>query len=450
MPLPKAIADFFSRKPPIDKEQTGIQALRTTGTAVNLIGSQSSAIYATYRIIRKHPTVAIGRTLAVAPILSAEWSVEAGEDAPNGAQEFIADQFLEARQPLLRDALLFGYIDYGFQSFEKVFEETDDGRIGIRKFKPLLPDITHLRVDKDTGAFDGVRQGEVILPVEHTLLYSFAVEGTNWGGVPLLENVRKTWTEWEQANAGAVKYDRKVAGSHLVVHYPPGQSTDVNGSTVDNVDIAKRIMDSLEAAGSVAIPQTVASFASDLNRENAGWDISLLQDSGGRQPTFIDRLRYLDSLILRGLILPERIALEGQHGTLAEAGEHADLAMNNAELVHEQVTRTTNWHAVDQLLALNWGDEARGTVKLVASPIQDSKRLFLTEVYKAVLANPSGFLEEFGELDTSSLRESLGVPSLDEGDDRRSDPIAIEGVDASDPDAATARRVLQVVGEEAE
>jgi len=381
--------------------------------------------------------------------LAAEWSIEAGEDAPDGAQDFIADQFLEARQPLLRDALLFGYIDYGFQSFEKVFEETDDGRIGIRKFKPLLPDITHLRVDQATGAFDGVRQGEVILPVEHTLLYSFAIEGTNWGGVPLLENVRKTWIEWEQANAGAVKYDRKVAGSHLVVHYPPGQSTDVEGAKIDNVVIAQRIMDSLEAAGSVAIPKPEA-VASDLNCENAGWDISMLQDSGGRQPTFIDRLRYLDSLILRGLILPERIALEGQHGTLAEAGEHADLAMTNAELVHEQVTRITNWHAVDQLLAINWGDAARGTVKLIPSPIQDSKRLFLSAVYKAVLANPSGFLEEFGEMDTSSLRHSLGVPSLEEGDDRRSDPMAIDGVDPNDPDAATARRVLQAVGEEAE
>jgi hypothetical protein len=386
--------------------------------------------------------------LAVTPILAAEWVIEADEDAPSDAREFIDEQFMEKRQPLLQPALLHGYVDFGFQPFEKVFEATTEGRVGLRKIKPLIQDHTKIQVDDQTGAFEGFRQGGEALAVEYCLLYSFGVEGTNWGGQPLLENIRETWWDWKQANDGAVRYDRKVAGSHFVVHFPKGVSEDITGQEVDNSEIANTILASLESSGGIAIPRTVAAYVSDLSKDEPAWVIEILSDGGGQQPTFIDRLQYLDVNLIRGLILPERAVLEGKHGTLAEAGEHGDLALTNAELLHEQVTRTTNWYAVDQLLAINWGDEARGTVRLVAAPIQDTKRAFLREVYKHVLTDPSGFLEEFGALDTEALRDALGVPSLDEGD-RPDEPevVPVEGVDANDPDAEIARGVFQAVGE---
>jgi hypothetical protein len=65
----------------------------------------------------------------------------------------------------------------------------------------------------------------------------------------LLENVREAWNDWRKANEVAARYDRKIAGAYLLLHYPSfGQGIDQNGAKLDNVYLAQRILDKLEAA----------------------------------------------------------------------------------------------------------------------------------------------------------------------------------------------------------
>lgn len=427
-------------------EQTRRQVATTFGLR-GLGGAKLPASYATYRKIRKHPTVALARAVAVAPIVAADWSIEADDDAPDEWVAFIKEQFMPIREPFLETTLLGG-IDFGHQCWEKVFA-FKGGRFELRKLKPLLPDLTEIVVAEDSGAFVGFRQGNIEVPLEKSLLVSFRVEGTQWLGEPLLENVRETWNQWVEANSGAARYDRKVSGSHFVVRYPDGSCTDASGQEVSCTDMAQRLLTTLESSGSIAVPDSVASYVGELNQQQHGWSISILEDNGGRQPTFVERLVYLDKLICRALLVPERSVLEGQHGTLAEADSHADFALVSADLTHRAVVRTLNWHAVDQVLALNFGDEARGKVRLVASPILDAKLTFLREVYKAVLDNPSGFLQEFGLIDTDALKDSLGIPKAKEvasaGDDAAGG--ALPGVDAGNPMAATIRRLYRAAAD---
>ncbi len=86
------------------------------------------------------------------------------------------------------------------------------------------------------------------------MLVSFGGEGSNLFGEPLLENVREAWNDWRKANEVAARYDRKIAGAYLVLHYPSfGQGIDQNGAKLDNVYLAQRILDKLEGASGVAI-----------------------------------------------------------------------------------------------------------------------------------------------------------------------------------------------------
>lgn len=440
-------------------ELTGKQTVITTYGGLGALGSAQQplpASYDTYREIRKDPTIALARALSIAPILAAEWSVEADDKSPDGAvsigeaQEFIKQQFLPTRELFLERAL-FGGCDFGHQGFEKVFEYRD-GRIVLKKFKPLLQDLTELLVDEGTGAFAGFRQKKTDVPLSNCLLIPFRVEGTNWYGEPLLENAREPWNQKRKAAGGAERYDEKVAGAHWIVRYPIGETEDENGTAMDNALLAKKILDAVESSGSFAIPQDVAAFANELAMENAGWKIELLSDGGGRQPTFVTRLDYLDKQLTRALILPERSVLEGTYGTKAEAEAHGDLALTNAELTHDHVTRLVNWHAVDQLLALNFGDAWRGVVRLVASPIVDERLSFLKEVYTAVLTNPSGFLEEWGTLDTDSMKELLGVPKSEETETGAGglNILPIEGVEGDVKVAASIRRIYRGLGIETE
>ncbi len=427
-------------KTPAMGEHTGRQVVTGYGTSSLTGGKRLPASYETYRKMRKHPTIALARALSIAPIVAAEWSVEADEGVPDEVSGFLQKQFVTIRELLVETALLGG-IDFGHQAFEKVFA-VEGGRIVLRKLKPLLQDLTEILVTA-TGAFDGLKQKAVTLPLDNCLLIPFRVEGTDWYGTPLLENARERWNDWEDANKGAARYDRKVAGAHWVVRYPVGQSRDVQGSMRDNSELAQEILQTLEASGSIALADEVQAFVESMGGAKSQWQIDLLQDSGGRQPTFVDRLRYLDSLMARAMLIPERSVLEGQYGTKAEAGEQIDVALTEADLTHRHVTRLVNWHAVDQLLALNWGDAMRGKARLVAAPIRDAKLQFVREVYGAFLANPNGFLEESGQIDTDAIKDLLGVPKAAEvaqAGEARGGPGS-EGVDDRDPLAETIRRV---------
>lgn len=400
------------------KAQTVAMSGRVITTAgnllVNLLGKAAPASYATYRRMRKHPTIALARALSIAPIVSADWSVEKRDkDVPDDWVGFIRDQLMPIREPLLQGALEGG-CDFGHQPWEKIFALTNDGLIGLRKLKPLLHDITAIVVDRANGEFRGFKQtDDVLLPLENSLLIPFRVEGTAWHGEPLLENARLAWDDWLASNRGAKKYDEKIAGSHFVVHFPQGESEDQTGTMVANHVLAQTILDTLEASGSIAVPNIVAAYVAELSTDKEpAWEIEILSDSSPRQASFGDRMEYLDAQMARAMLIPERSVLQGRHGTQAEAGEHIDLALTHADLTHRYVTRLVNWHLVDQLLAINHGQAARGAVYLVAAPIRDAKLAFLREVYKAFLGDPTAFLKEFGLIDIAALRGMLGVPTI--------------------------------------
>jgi len=402
--------------PPIDTQELTkpqVTSYCTSGTLIDPLPKS----YATYRTIRQDPTIALGRALTAAPIMAGAWSVEAAEDAPEDAVALIDEIFVPLREMIMETAL-FGGIDFGWQGYEKIFklkfDESGQLRIVLSKLKPLLHDLTEIQVLATTGEFVGFKQTstdgtEVYLPLNKVLLVPFRVEGTQWHGQSLLEHARVSYNEWVEANAGAARYDKKIAGSHFVVYYPVGTSL-YNSAETSNAEIAKAVLQTLESSGSISVPQTVAEFVDQMNQEALQWKIEILEDRGGRQPTFIDRLRYLDVQKIRALLLPERAVLEGEFGTKAEAGVHANLALTNMELIDRHITRHINWHCVDQILELNFGLKMRSQVWLQAAPLEDRSLAYLRQIYQKLLENPSGFLEEYGTIDTVSLKDKLEVP----------------------------------------
>ena len=114
----------------------------------------------------------------------------------------------------------------------------------------------------------------------------------------------------------------------------------------------------------MAIGDVPSELAPGQDPNQTAWRLEVQGSAGGQQQGFVDRLRYLDSLKVRGMLLPERAILEGQHGTLAESQSQGDLALLQAELVHHHLTREINRQAVDPVLEANWGPAYRGKVRL--------------------------------------------------------------------------------------
>jgi hypothetical protein len=224
----------------------------------------------------------------------------------------------------------------------------------------------------------------------------------------------------------AARYDRKIAGAYLVLHYPSfGQGIDQNGAKLDNVYLAQRILDKLEAASGVAIGDVPSELAPGQDPNQTAWRLEVQGSAGGQQQGFVDRLRYLDSLKVRGMLLPERAILEGQHGTLAESQSQGDLALLQAELVHHHLTREINRQAVDPVLEANWGPAYRGKVRLEAAPLSDANQGFLRQLVTQVLADPKDFADLFHRADWSAIFDAVGLPQTKASSAAPSGPSAI-------------------------
>ena len=389
--------------------------------------------------------MALARELAVAPILAAEWTVERSKDAPEEWKTCIEDTFMPLRDEYLATALYYGDIDFGYQCWEKIIEPRD-GYLKITRLKQLLHDITEICIGHK-GGFIGVRQLGKDLGLANSIHVGFRVEGSYLYGIPLLENVRQIYNWWTDCNEGARRYDRKIAGCHIVVEYPDGTCTNRQGKEVECAVMAAEILDTLESAGGVSVPRDMAAYMQVLNTDNPGWKIWILDAGGNQQTSFAARLEYLDKQFCRGIHIPERAMMEGRHGTLAEAEAHGDVIFTIQDIKHRRVTDELNRQAVNQVLYLNYGRKAVGKVRLKASPIADQKKQYFADLYKALLGSPAG-AQELGSLDLASIRDQLGLPTVvqDQGDlDQQGQPNlqAVPGVSAGVPGGPGKRLMAQ-------
>ena len=431
-------------------EQTGSQETSYglgVGYGIQQLTNPLPVGYSTYRTMRKHPTLALARALGIAAIVAGEWRVESDDDADEDRVKFIQDMFLPIREPFLA-AALYGGCDFGWQPFEKVFAE-HEGRIILKKLKPLCHDLTTILVDAATGAFKGFQQRSMDdLPLANCLLVSFRVEGTQWHGEALLENARVAYNQWVEAAAGAERYDKKLAGVQPVVKHPPGTSS-VDGVEKSNAEAAADLLNGLQAGSGVTIAK-VPLYGVSPDQFVEAWEFQLLSDPTTRQPGFRDRLDYLDKQMVRALLWPERAITEGIFGTKAEAGAHQGLAMVNADLLHRDVTRILNWHCVDQILALNFGEEARGTVRLEAAPLVNAQLEFIRQLYVELVKSPAG-VELVDKVDMDGVMDMLGVPKSEEIVDEDESEIGARkgpsepGMDVNNPLAVSVKDVYRNV-----
>ena len=349
--------------------------------------------FSTYRTIRIHPTVALARSLAIAPIVRANWALDAPD--ANDATLELAKEVIKLRQRYV-NAAMGGLYDYGYVGFEQFLDDK-----GMLVLKPLLADSVQIVVD-DNGEFvgievastfigtSGITGSAVKLSKEESVFMGLDVEAGFFYGDPLLEVARDSYDEWITANEGATRYDQKIAGQSVVVHYPKGQSIDADGNTTDNAEIAEELLASLEASGSIAIQDNNQELPPNSPLPGPDWRVEYIGDTNTRQGSFIERMRYLDNLLVRSFGLPERAVLEGQFGTKAESQSQKDFALEAIESIHEFVTEEFETQVLKPHLEFMLGSDAADTVNLIAGPISTDELAYKQKIaFEIIKANPS-------------------------------------------------------------
>jgi len=311
-------------------------------------------------------------------------------------------------------------IDYGWQPFEKVWE-IRKGRLVYKKLKALLPEQTMVQVEKQTGDFLGLKQKNVILPTTNVFVYSHDAEGTDLYGRSRHENIREhAWFPWTELMKKLLMYATKVSAIIPMIEYPPGVSKTVDGREESNFNLAQVFLTALGKGRGLAMPNTLAAHATDMLRSGIdldqlrAWRISFLEGKGTHGRDLTNMARYYDSLMLRGWLIPERAATEGQFGTKAEAGTHSELALLMANLVYDEMLRQLNSYVINPLLIYNFGMDAINSVRLVRTGLDPAILLFLRTMIEKVLTAPVNTDLFFEYLDVDTILDQIGLPKTAE------------------------------------
>lgn len=406
-----------------------------TNFSINGLPTAWPGQYTFFRKILNDPSIRFVRELALAPILATKWAFRATKDSPPEAADVIREMF-ESLLPFFLDDVIRG-VDYGWAGFEQVFDTMPRGRykgaFWLKKLKSLMPDITTIYVDNFNEFAGFNNNGTPVDPVK-CLLYTYDGESGNLYGRGRCYNLLEVVPWWRDANDGAARYDRKIAGVFLICHYPPGQSIDRNGVLTENWKIAQAMLDSVSAGKPIAVcnefagemEQTASGFLQNVAiADRTRWKFELLEDKGSRQPGFSDRLAYLDRQKARAYLTPERSAFEAQKsGSRADSESHGGIILTGANYINARLALLLNGSQmvtnspINNILRMNWGDDAVGTVTAVPEDMNEEKKKFLREISKVLLGEAPELTGKISSLNTMFEQAGFPQPSdpLTDGD----------------------------------
>lgn len=413
--------------------------------------------YATYRMMALDPTLALIRSLIRKPIVASQWSVQAAEgvkvsatgnkfvvdpisgrpkQAPQKAIDFISDTFLPLRSGLVREALRG--LDSGWRPFERVYE-IRNGFYVLKKVKPLLPEFSNILHDGN-GNFAGLTintsnpsdQSQGSLPPVKSWIYSQDVEAGNLYGLSRNEPAFDPWVDKQKTRVKKYLLMGKLSGVLPTLYYKPGK-TPINGELVDNFEIGKQILAVAFVGGGSLIPTTEYTDT-DLQANPelatlAPWKL-VIEDAGNYASAmdgFIHEDEHNEKLLVRAWGWGERAAIEATTaGSRADSETHIGAASMDLEDIDDdiaaQVTQGQPQYdvpgLVNELLRLNWGDDAVDAIVVKPAPLVDSKVDTYNDLIKAWFANPALAPYLIQVPNVAKIFQHLDIDCVDDIDDQ--------------------------------
>jgi hypothetical protein len=343
-----------------------------------------------YEQMDRNPTVALAQAVFNAPIRNAmgyfaginkifKYDVKGMRIKERGSQPEVPDRWVDAVAGALAEwiphllDMCCRALDDGFHAEETVWKHTGDYST-FDFFKPLNPWYTCPMIDRH-GALVGIRNAGCDLDDPRRFLwYTYDDRGQYLFGRSRKENYKKAWLQEE------ILYDLIEKSIRILVlptgniTFPygrnpaNGQMTDMRqsaqvmaqGLTQGNMTLTPDPFwfDKLELAKNGIAPEKLLPFQTSFYNTHS--------DSGKGFEVFF---RQLDHAIIMGHLLLPRAVLEAQHGSRADSETHTGSGLEICEYVLNQIVRLINRGPVDDFLVLNFGEQARGSVRWVPQPI---------------------------------------------------------------------------------
>lgn len=364
--------------------------------------NQYGNVYGTfnnYWLMERNPCVALAEAVADAPVWSAEltWEYREGLDDldKKKIEALVRDSFDAHERDALKNLTLAR--SWGVRQAENVFAIDAKGRFIFKKFKWLMPDLT-MALRDDHGDLVGMTNQGVELddPRRFTWL-AYDSKGCNWYGRSRKENFKTQW-RLEEALYAIMEYAQNVQVRPFgKVSYPYNPQEPANSA--NNVQCranAQGIAAGLGAAQFVTTPNPFMPWKEEMLRlgikpvDMEPYPIEWYDKTGkDSMAGFTNALAITNKGIVSGCLMPPRAVLEGP-GTQADAETHSDTGVQVNENFLGMLCETLSKGVVDTVIVQNMGQDYRGAVKLVPSPLVDKQMTFNNDLVKLVLGSDIG------------------------------------------------------------
>jgi len=364
----------------------------------SLVGRQRVDIYD--QMWKGDASVRAAYLAVILPIVSANWYIEPASDSAEDKEisDFVNKQIFENKfrswTSLLREIL--AYLRYGSYVFEKVFEYTDEGKIGWRKWAPRLPKTIYRWEigDGDERQF-GIQQilpqgGSVEIPGWKLSLFINEQEGENYEGVSLFRSAYKHW--WFKE--GYYKIDA-LAQERQGLGIPYFKKP--NGASPIDIEFTRQLMRNIRANEEQYLEVPM------------GWEIGFMDMMARTVKDPANFVEHHDRQITKSVLAQflELGAAKGS-GSKAVGGVQSDLFFLSEEAVKKHVQEVMQ-SSINQLVDFNYKVKEYPT--LTASKVGFIDFAQLADALQKL----SGAGVEISDFNTVSyLRSVMNLPDIDE------------------------------------
>lgn len=353
-----------------------------------ILFNESDRTVEQYKRIRVHPIVHLGLSFIKIGLPDVPFIVEGPDEDIKRTIEAVYKK-IWAR--MIKDSL--ESLDFGFKTMENLYKvgtikykDEDDneqefsGHL-LKQPKSLDPETIDLIVD-DLGNFTGFKQdGNIDITVKDkkALVIVNRWESGNYYGISDLEYV---YTPWYDANINrqfSMRWLERKGTGIFKGTYPSGKDVETGK---DNSDIMLELLDSIMEGTAVALP-------SDTDNEgNVKWDITIL-DSDDKTDSFIEKAKYLDDTMLRGLVIPEKALTQGEVGARSSIESfQAFFIQRKQDLLDNQIF-WINEYSLKPFIEINWGGDIVDEYMIKAGKIDDNSVIVANQLIQKLIEKGS-------------------------------------------------------------
>jgi len=267
----------------------------------------------------------------------------------------------------------------------------------LKEPKGLDGDTIEIMIETKDGSFKGFRQNyetEVLASDRKALVFTNHLESGNYYGISSLESIYPFWYDANINRQFHMRWLERKGTGLFKGRYPIGTS-EYDGVDMDNQDVILDILDNLLEGTTVCLP------AGTDEKGNHFWDIEII-DSEDKTDPFINRANYLDEMILKGQIIPEKALTQGEIGARASVEAFQNLFIMRKQDVLDDTVDTVNRYLLPNFIELNFGNDIEVTV--TAGQLSDNSKEVAGKIVEKLLDK-----DKIG-VDQQWLIDKTGIP----------------------------------------